>query len=160
MAYKRQLFDGSNTTEIKSIDSFLNESLLGVPIAPTSNPLHIYATVAYLYRCIDVRANALLAMPWSIYRGDTELVRHDVDEWPKELAAYQAIDFCHLVLAYRGLSALGLSTLAVFGHEQFEIVYKLDFYADHSTAEIAETLAALELIRWHEEGHKGDAPKE
>ncbi len=75
--------------------------------------------------------------------------------------AYQdAIDFCHLVLAYRGLSALGLSTVAVFGLEQFEIVYKLDFYPDHSTAEIAATLGALELIRWHEEGHQGDAPKE
>ena len=88
----RQLLLGANTTEIKSIDSFLNESLLGVAPAPTSNPLHIYATVAYLYRCIDVRANALLAMPWSIYRGDTELVRHDVDEWPKELAAFQALE--------------------------------------------------------------------
>lgn len=75
-------------------------------------------------------------------------------------AYQQAIDFCHLVLAYRGLSALGLSTVAVFGLEQFEIVYKLDFYPDHSTAEIAATLAALELIRWHEEGHQGDAPKE
>ncbi len=75
-------------------------------------------------------------------------------------AYQQAIDFCHLVLAYRGLSALGLSTLAVFGHEQFEIVYKLDFYPDHSTAEIAATLSALELIRWHDEGHQSDAPKE
>ena len=75
-------------------------------------------------------------------------------------AYQQAIDFCHLVLAYRGLSALGLSTLAVFGHEQFAIVYKLDFYPDHSTAEIAATLSALELIRWHEEGCQGDAPKE
>jgi hypothetical protein len=74
-------------------------------------------------------------------------------------AYQQAIDFCHLVLAYRGLSALGLSTLAVFGHERFAIVYELDFYADNSTAEIAATLAALELIRWHEEGHKGDAPR-
>lgn len=75
--------------------------------------------------------------------------------------AYQeAIDFCHLVLAYRGLSALGLSTLAVLGLEQFEIVYKLDFYPDHSTAEIAATLSALELLRWHEEGCQGDAPKE
>lgn len=88
----RQLLLGANTTEIKSIDSFLNESLLGVPVAPTSNPLHVYATVAYLYRCIDVRANALLAMPWSIYRGETELVRYDVDEWPKELAAYQSLE--------------------------------------------------------------------
>jgi len=74
-------------------------------------------------------------------------------------AYQQAIDFCHLVLAYRGLSALGLSTVAVFGHEQFEIVYKLDFYLDHSTAEIGATLAALELIKWHEEGHQGDAPR-
>jgi len=88
----RQILLGANTTEIKSIDSFLNESLLGVPLAPTSNPLHIYATVAYLYRCIDVRANALLAMPWSIYRGYTELVRHDVDEWPKELAAFASLE--------------------------------------------------------------------
>ena len=75
-------------------------------------------------------------------------------------AYQQAIDFCYLVLAYRGLSALGLSTLAVFGLEQFGIVYELDFYPDHSTAEIAATLGALELIRWHEEGHQGDAPKE
>ena len=89
---KSVLLDGSKAIEIKSIDSFLNEAFLGVAQNPTHNPLHIYATVAYLYRCVDVRANALLAMPWSIYRGETELVRHDVDEWPKELAAFQSLE--------------------------------------------------------------------
>ena len=89
---KSVLLDGSKAIEIKSIDSFLNEAFLGVAQNPTHNPLHIYATVAYLYRCVDVRANALLAMPWSIYRGDTEVVRHDVDKWPKELAAFQSLE--------------------------------------------------------------------
>ena len=74
-------------------------------------------------------------------------------------AYQQAIDFCHLVLAYRGLSALGLSTTAVAWHKNYEFVQRLDFYPDHSTAEIAETLAVLELIKWHEEGHQGDAPR-
>ena len=95
MAYKRQLFDGSKSISLDSLSAWadLGESLPWATAGTsTHSPLRLYATVAYLYRCIEVRSNALLAMPWSIYRGNTELVRHDVDEWPKELAAYQGLE--------------------------------------------------------------------
>jgi HK97 family phage portal protein len=97
VAYQRQLFDGATTKSLDTLKSWSGTgddmpSFLGGSTGSTSNPLRLYATVAYLYRCIEVRSNALLAMPWSIYRGDTELVRHDVDEWPKELAAYQGLE--------------------------------------------------------------------
>jgi HK97 family phage portal protein len=94
VAYKQYLLDGSKSISLDALSSWsdLGDNLPWQSSGSTSNPLRLYATVAYLYRCIEVRSNALLAMPWSIYRGDTELVRHDVDEWPKELAAYQGLE--------------------------------------------------------------------
>ena len=96
VAYKRQSARRLQTNRIR-FPQILGRCRCGLAcvwciLASTINPLRLYATVAYLYRCIEVRSNALLAMPWSIYRGDTELVRHDVDEWPKELAAYQGLE--------------------------------------------------------------------
>jgi HK97 family phage portal protein len=94
VAYKQFLLDGSKSISLDALSSWsdLGENLPWQSSGSTQSPLRLYATVAYLYRCIEVRSNALLAMPWSIYRGDTELVRHDVDEWPKELAAYQGLE--------------------------------------------------------------------
>ena len=93
MAYKRQIYDGAKSISLDALENWqqLGEALPWQTAAAHSAP-RLYATVAYLYRCVDVRANALLAMPWSIYRGETELVRYDVDEWPKELAAYQSLE--------------------------------------------------------------------
>lgn len=82
--------------------------------------------------------------------------------------AYQdAITLTLLVLATRSLRALGVDDML---DEQPLLFYKfmpaaliaerLDYYPNHSIAELGATLAALELIRWHEEGHQGDAPKE
>jgi HK97 family phage portal protein len=94
VAYKQFLLDGSKSISLDALSSWsdLGDNLPWQSSGATQSPLRLYATVAYLYRCIEVRSNALLAMPWSIYRGDTELVRHDVDEWPKELAAYQGLE--------------------------------------------------------------------
>lgn len=77
----------------------------------------------------------------------------------------EAIGLIHLTLAVRSLTALGMGGVAYDVCLRSEvaayidIVRRADYYADHSTAELAETLSALELIRWHEEGHQGDAPK-
>ena len=38
--------------------------------------------VSFLYRCIDVRANTLASMPWSLLRGDEEIANDDTDEMP------------------------------------------------------------------------------
>ncbi len=93
MAYRRQIYDGAKSISLDALENWqqLGDNLPWASLAVHSAP-RLYATVAYLYRCVDVRANALLAMPWSIYRGETELVRHDVDEWPQELAAYQSLE--------------------------------------------------------------------
>lgn len=81
--------------------------------------------------------------------------------------AYQeAIGLIHVTLAVRSLTVLGLGGVAydVCARAEtapyMDIVRRLEFYANHSTAELGATLAALELIRWHKEGHQGDAPKE
>ncbi len=78
-----------------------------------------------------------------------------------------AITLTLFVLATRSLRALGVDDMI---DEQPLLFYKFmpaaliaeraDYYADHSIAELGATLGALELIRWHEEGHQGDAPKE
>ena len=94
MAYKRLLLDGAKSIELDSLANWqqLGENLPWAIAGAPVTPQRLYGAVAYLYRCVDVRANALLALPWSIYRGDTEVVRYDVDEWPQELAAYQSLE--------------------------------------------------------------------
>jgi hypothetical protein len=69
-----------------------------------------------------------------------------------------AIDACNLILAYRALNGLGIPAPFLLGIERLGFVYDLDFYAEHSTAEIADTLEALRLIGWHEEGYQTEGP--
>jgi phage portal protein BeeE len=41
--------------------------------------------VPFLRRCIEVRANSVAAVPWTIYRGDEPVWDSDSDEAPDEL---------------------------------------------------------------------------
>jgi phage portal protein BeeE len=51
----------------------------------------IYAAVAFLYRAIDVRANALSGLPWAILRGDTELWSSDEPDMPDTMQPFADI---------------------------------------------------------------------
>lgn len=75
--------------------------------------------------------------------------------------AYEdAIERVNITLAVRSLKAIGQwVTARNIAKEATRKGWDVSMYDDHSTAELAETLAALELIKWHEEGNQGDAPK-
>jgi SPP1 gp7 family putative phage head morphogenesis protein len=47
----------------------------------------LYETVAFLYRCIEVRANAMVALPWAVQRGETDLWSNKDGDIPPELLA-------------------------------------------------------------------------
>lgn len=45
----------------------------------------LYSNVAFLYRCVEMRANAIASLPWYIMRGDNELWSHNTNDVPNEL---------------------------------------------------------------------------
>lgn len=51
----------------------------------------LYETVAFLYRCVEVRANALVALPWAVQRNDVDVWVHNDGAAPAELAALSDI---------------------------------------------------------------------
>jgi len=67
-----QLFDGSKSIPI---DRFPAEAWSVIAGNREPNEAQKYAdAVAYLYRAIEVRANALVSVPWKIYRGNSDTV--------------------------------------------------------------------------------------
>jgi len=99
-------FDGTTLKAI-SLQDFEQWTTLFATGAQTT-PQVVASTVAFLYRCIDVRANAVASLPWAIYRGDTEIVSDDVDEMPDELLFMEGI----VPLLYRSEMALTLGSRA------------------------------------------------
>lgn len=83
---KQFLINGAKSIPLDALGSDMFTDLIRGESSAPATPQAMYATVAYLYRCVDVRANSLTAVPWSIYRGDTEVVTNDADAWPQELA--------------------------------------------------------------------------
>lgn len=51
----------------------------------------LYETVAFLYRCVEVRANALVALPWAVQRNDSDIWTSADGASPAELAALSDI---------------------------------------------------------------------
>jgi len=64
---------GGGTTKALSVDQFF-EYLQGLSDEPDIEA--VYQTVAWCYRCVNLRANALGAIPYTILRGENET------EWP------------------------------------------------------------------------------
>ncbi len=83
---KRYLLDGAKSIPLDVLETgLMPEFLQGAP-SRTATPAAMYGTVAYLYRCVDVRANALAAVPWVLYQGEREIVTNGADVWPDALA--------------------------------------------------------------------------
>lgn len=73
MASKAMII-GSNVNTKASIEQFFQymQSLE----KNDKSPAAIYKTVAFAFRCVQLRANALATIPWEVVRGETET------EWP------------------------------------------------------------------------------
>ena len=77
----------------------------------------------------------------------------------------EAIGLCNLTLAHRALIELDCDDFAaelLYLHQVDEYVgicVRAEWYADHTTEEIAATLGALRLVEWHMNGCVGEAPE-
>lgn len=83
MAYKQFFYDGQKSIPLNSLPEEAWTVIRGDK--DQGDAAKLYDTVAYLYRCIEVRANALVALPWYIMRGETVVWSHADEEAPKEL---------------------------------------------------------------------------
>ena len=107
----RTIYTDGNNIKAVDLNSLLNWDGLGnMPWAGANDgtPATAYKSGAFLYRCVDVRANAISALPWAIYRGETELASNDADMLPEELAFMGDI----VTLLYRTEVALCLDSRA------------------------------------------------
>ena len=59
-----------------TVDQFF-DYLQSLTDEPTKSKL--YAAVSWVYRCIELRANNLSAIPWTVMRGETELEDYPID---------------------------------------------------------------------------------
>lgn len=86
-----QLIDGQKSVPLNALPKEAWTIVTGDLGNDNEQVQKLYAAVAFLYRCVDVRASALMSVPWSIYRlegnADEPVWNHDDDENPpKELA--------------------------------------------------------------------------
>jgi HK97 family phage portal protein len=84
---KQTFFDGSKSVTLDVIQQWSDFG--NVPWASADGAGQVAATVAFLYRCIDIRANAVASMPWGLWQGKTEIVSDDIDEMP---AGYEYLE--------------------------------------------------------------------
>ena len=58
----------------------------------TSDIAKHYAAVAFLYRCVEIRANAVMGLPWRITRGESEVwSSENVKDVPPQLSAVRLL---------------------------------------------------------------------
>lgn len=87
---KTTYFDGAKSVQLDMLQQW--SDLGNMPWADSSqNARRTAATVAFLYRCIDLRANAVASMPWGLFRGQEEIVSDDVDEMPAGLEYLESL---------------------------------------------------------------------
>jgi HK97 family phage portal protein len=84
---KQTYFDGAKSIQLDVLQQW--SDLGNVPWANAQTPAHIASTVAFLYRCIDIRSNAVASMPWGLFQGKTEIASDDLDEMP---AGYEFLE--------------------------------------------------------------------
>ncbi len=67
-------------TDLSGDGTIINNSRAN--ILPTQG---LYETVAVLYRCVEIRANAITQIPWAVMRGDEEVWHSREKEVPRTL---------------------------------------------------------------------------
>lgn len=69
------LYDGVKSIQIGTLDDvYGTTSIVGNNI---SSPARAWALVGWVNRCVNIRANSVAHMPWSVFRGEAELSRSD-----------------------------------------------------------------------------------
>lgn len=84
MTYKLVLTDG---TKAALVDNLPEEAwtIHGATDREGTDIHKLYANVAFLYRCVEMRANAIASLPWYILRKNTEVWSHKSEDVPDEL---------------------------------------------------------------------------
>jgi phage portal protein BeeE len=85
MALHYQLIDGAKTVNINDLPEEAWRVISGT--YGENKDRKLAQSVAFLYRCIDVRANAIAGLPWAIERGDDEVWTSKDSAPPAELQA-------------------------------------------------------------------------
>lgn len=82
-----QLIDGTKSIPLNALPEEAWTHIRGGDVGDTEDLRQLYATVAFMYRCVDVRANALMGVPWDIYslNADDPAWSHDDESPPDEL---------------------------------------------------------------------------
>lgn len=85
MAYHYRLIDGEKSIALDNLQRW--EQLGSVPWRDEgAGTQRYYAAVPLVYRCVDVRANAMAGLPWAITRGQTDVWDSETPAPPADLA--------------------------------------------------------------------------
>ncbi|GIV82774.1 MAG: hypothetical protein KatS3mg051_2128 [Anaerolineae bacterium] len=100
-----------------------------------------YEAVAFLYRCVQMRANALVAVPWYISRGDDTVWSSEEDEPPDELAWLNDLS----ELLWLTEAALCLMAAAYWSHDSNRAGTRrmLGWYAPHTVKPVWDQAQGL-----------------
>lgn len=79
------LYDGQKAVAIEALPPEAWQPISGKPISK-DKIFELYEGVAFLFACVDKRANAVASVPWTISKGDTVVWESDSEEPPDELA--------------------------------------------------------------------------
>ena len=78
-----QLIDGTKSVPLNMLPESAWTTISG---DTEPDDLHkLYGFVSFLYRCVEMRANAVSSLPWYISRGGSVLWAHDSEDVPDEL---------------------------------------------------------------------------
>lgn len=79
------LIDGEKSIELDNLQRW--EQLGAVPWRDeATGTQRYYASVPFVYRCVDIRANALAGLPWAIMRGQRDVWDSETPAPPADLA--------------------------------------------------------------------------
>ena len=84
------LFDGMKSVRLDDLPPEAWRVIAG-DSDTSAEAQRLYETVAFLYRCVEVRANALVALPWAVQRNDSDIWTNADGATPAELAALSDI---------------------------------------------------------------------
>lgn len=79
-------FDGQKNIDLSTISLERWEELFGTDSVTSTGRLHGpvqgWSTQGWVNRCVNIRANTVASMPWTISRGETEIATSDDPDYP------------------------------------------------------------------------------
>ena len=107
-----KLFDGMKSTRLEDLPDEAWRIITGDGKS-NDKTSQLYGAVAWLYRCVDIRAAAVSSMPFDIVRGETVVMSSD-EGAPEQMRWLGDLPY----LLYRTDAALALSGQAYWFHER------------------------------------------